>query len=159
MPMPLPGIERSHLAQALPLCAIAWGALAFGGVYAWAYWPLAGVCLLSGCLATYVARDAAAKSADATLVGVLAVLAGAILVQLFPLPVRTLSAFSPHTIGPASPAESRVCGRPDALACHLGLAARHDRGLCALSLHLALLLVGTARLLIDDGKPRPGSRR
>jgi len=79
------------LAQMLPLCAIAWGALAFGGVYAWAYWPLAGVCLLSGCVATYVARDAAGKSVDTPLVLVLTVLAGAILVQLLPLPVRNRS--------------------------------------------------------------------
>lgn len=138
------------VAQALPLCAIAWGALAFGGVYAWAYWPLAGVCLLSGCLATYVARHTAAKSADAPLVVVLAVLAGAILVQLFPLPVHMLSAFSPHTVDllhRLNPAFAAGLMRWHAISVW-----PHDT-LVAFVLYasLALLLVGTARLLSMTG--------
>jgi len=141
------------LAQALPLCAIAWGALAFGGVYAWAYWPLAGVCFLSGCLATYVARDAAARSADAPLVVVLAVLAGAILVQLFPLPVHVLSAFSPHTadlLHRLNPAFAAGLMRWHAISVW-----PHDT-LVAFVLYasLALLLVGTARLLSMTGSRR-----
>ena len=141
------------LAQLLPLCAIAWGALAFGGVYAWAYWPLAGVCLLSGCLATYVSRDAPVKSVDAPLVLVLTVLAGAILVQLFPLPVHTLSSFSPHTVDllhNLNPAFAAGLTRWHAIS------VWPNDTLVAFVLYasLALLLVGTARLLSLTGGRR-----
>ena len=141
------------LAQALPLCAIAWGALAFGGVYAWAYWPLAGVCLLSGCLAIYVARDAPVTSVDAPLVVVLILLAAAILVQLFPLPLRTLSTFSPHTVDllhKLNPAFAAGLMRWHAISVW-----PHDT-LVAFALYgsLALLLVGTARVLSITGSRR-----
>jgi O-antigen ligase len=141
------------LAQVLPLCAIVWGALAFGGVYAWAYWPLAGVCLLSGCLAIYVARDAPVKSADAPLRLVLTVLAGAILVQLFPLPVHTLSIFSPHTVDllhKLNPAFAAGLMRWHAIS------VWPNDTLVAFALYasLALLLVGTARLLSATGSRR-----
>ena len=141
------------LALALPLGAIAWGALAFGGVYAWAYWPLAGACLLSGCLATYVARDAPLKSGDAPLMVALMVLAGAILVQLLPLPVATLSTFSPHTVDvlhKLNPAFAAGLIRWHAISVW-----PHDT-LVAFVLYtsLALLFVGTARLLSMTGSDR-----
>lgn len=141
------------LAQVLPLCAIAWGALAFGGVYAWAYWPLAGVCLLSGCLAIYVARDAPVTSVDAPLVIALTVLAGAILVQLFPLPVHTLSTFSPHTVDllhRLNPAFAAGLMRWHAIS------VWPNDTLVAFVLYasLALLLVGTARVLTLTGSHR-----
>jgi O-antigen ligase len=141
------------LAQVLPLCAIVWGALAFGGVYAWAYWPLAGVCLLSGCLAIYVARDAPVKPADAPLRLVLTVVAGAILVQLFPLPVHTLSTISPHTVDllhKLNPAFAAGLMRWHAIS------VWPNDTLVAFALYasLALLLVGTARLLSATGSRR-----
>ena len=141
------------LGQVLPLCAIAWGALAFGGVYAWAYWPLAGVCLLSGCLAIYVARDASVTSVGAPLVLVLSVLAGAILVQLFPLPVHVLSTFSPHTVDllrKLNPAFAAGMMRWHAIS------VWPNDTLVAFVLYasLALLLVGTARLLSVTGGRR-----
>jgi O-antigen ligase len=150
----VPSSERAvALAQVLPLCAIAWGALAFGGVYAWAYWPLAGVCLVSGCLATYVARDALVKSVDRPLVLILIVLAGAILVQLLPLPVHTLSTFSPHTIDvlhKLNPAFAAGLIRWHAIS------VWPNDTLVAFVLYasLALLLVGTARLLSVTGSRR-----
>ena len=141
------------LAQVLPLCAIAWGALAFGGVYAWAYWPLAGVCLLSGCLATYIARDAPVKSVDAPLVVGLIVMAGAILVQLFPLPVHMLSTISPHTVDllhKLNPAFAAGMMRWHTIS------VWPTDTLVAFVLYasLALLLVGTARLLSVTGSRR-----
>ena len=141
------------LAQVLPLCAIGWGALAFGGVYAWAYWPLAGVCLLSGCLATYVARDAQVSSVDAPLVLVLTVLAAVILVQLFPLPVHTLSTFSPHTVDllhKLNPAFAAGLMRWHAIS----VWPRDTLVAFVLYASLALLLVGTARLLSVTGSGR-----
>jgi len=141
------------LAQVLPLCAIAWGALAFGGVYAWAYWPLAGVCLLSGCLAAYVARDAPGKSVDAPLVVALTVLAGAILVQLFPLPIHTLSTFSPHTIDVLHKLNPAFAA---GLMQWHAISVWPNDTLVAFVLYasLALLLVGTARLLSVTGSRR-----
>ena len=141
------------LAQVLPLCAVAWGALAFGGVYAWAYWPLAGVCLLSGCLAIYVARDSPAKAVDAPLVVVLTVLGAAILVQLFPLPVHTLSTFSPHTVDllhKLNPAFAAGLMRWHAIS----LWPNDTFVAFVLYASLALLLVGTARLLSLTGSRR-----
>ena len=150
---PLPRDRAVALAQVLPLCAIAWGALAFGGVYAWAYWPLAGACLLSGALAIYAARDTPVKSVDAPLVLVLTVLAGAILVQLFPLPVRTVSILSPHTadlLHKLNPAFAAGLMRWHAISIW------PNDTLVAFVLYasLALLLVGTAR--VDNGKPPTG---
>lgn len=138
------------LAQVLPLCAIAWGAMAFGGVYAWAYWPLAGVCLLSGCLASYVARDTPVTSVDAPLVLALTVLAGAILVQMFPLPVHTLATFSPHTVDllhKLNPAFAAGLMRWHALS----VWPKDTFVAFVLYAALALLLVGTARLLSMTG--------
>ena len=141
------------LAQVLPLCAIAWGALAFGGVYAWAYWPLAAVCLLSGCLASYVARAAAVKAVDAPLVLVLTVLGSAILFQLLPLPVHTLSAFSPHTVDllhRLNPAFAAGLTQWHAISVW-----PNDTFVAfVLYASLALLLVGTVRLLSVTGSRR-----
>lgn len=150
---PLPRDRAVALAQVLPLCAIAWGALAFGGVYAWAYWPLAGACLLSGALAIYAARDTPVKSVDAPLVLVLTVLAGAILVQLFPLPVRTVSILSPHTadlLHKLNPAFAAGLMRWHAISIW------PNDTLVAFVLYasLALLLVGTARVLSITGSRR-----
>jgi O-antigen ligase len=141
------------VAQVLPLCAIAWGALAFGGVYAWAYWPLAAVCLLSACLATYVARDAPAKSIDAPLVLGLTVLGGAILVQLLPLPVHTLSTFSPHTVDLLHKLNPAFAA---GLMPWHAISVWPNDTLVAFALYasLALLLVGTARLLSMTGSRR-----
>src|SRR5439155_1088632 len=38
-------------ARSLSLAALAWGALAFGAVYAWAYWPLMLACGTAGLIA------------------------------------------------------------------------------------------------------------
>lgn len=141
------------LAQALPLCAVAWGALAFGGVYAWAYWPLAGVCLLSGCLASFVARDTHVKSVDTSFVLVLIALAGVMLVQLIPLPVHTLSTVSPHTVDLLHKLNPAFAA---------GLMPWHTISvwpkdtLVAFALYssLALLLVGLTRLLSVTGSHR-----
>jgi O-antigen ligase len=84
-------------AQALPLGALAVGALAFGAVYPWAYWPLAIVCLAAGVFALVVSRAAEVSVADRAFTLALASLAGAIAVQLVPLPAATLESISPRT--------------------------------------------------------------
>jgi O-antigen ligase len=73
---------------------IAWGALAFGAVYPWAYMPLlAGAAILGAVLLVRAPRpgdDAGAALACAAI-------AGAIGVQLIPLPATVLATISPST--------------------------------------------------------------
>jgi O-antigen ligase len=133
-------------ALAFPLCTVAWGALAFGGAYPWAYWPLAAACAMAGSFGFFVARSARLEVADRSMRIGLGTLAAAILLQLIPLPASTLSAFSPGTLD--------VVGQLD-LSFAGGLALRHPISvwptdtMVAFALYgsLALLLVGTARLL------------
>jgi O-antigen ligase len=142
-----------NLAQLLPLGAVAWGALAFGGVYPWAYWPLAAACLVSGCLAYVAGRGARIDGIGGWFKLVLLAVAAAILVQCIPLPVGKLSAFSPHTL-------DLVRNLNPAFAA--GLMSRHPISvwpkdtLVAFAIYssLALLLVGMARLLSMTGSRR-----
>src|SRR5262245_21725953 len=77
---------------------LAWGALAFGAVYDWAYWPLAAGSLLCGVSAlvrrTHIPRVPSAFAA-ASLIAV----AAATVVQLVPLPVNLLARLSPRAGG------------------------------------------------------------
>lgn len=145
--------RAATLALAFPLCSVAWGALAFGGVYPWAYWPLAAACALSGCFALTVARGARIRAADRSLTIALVAFAAAVLIQLIPLPTNTLLAISPNTVD--------VLRRLD-VSFAAGLVSRHpislwprDTGIAfALYGSLALLLVGTSRLLAATGSRR-----
>jgi putative inorganic carbon (HCO3(-)) transporter len=77
---------------------IAWGALAFGAVYAWAYWPMAASSAALGSWA--MARTPAWRRGRARLLfWALLGVAATIAVQLVPLPMRVLSAVSPGTPG------------------------------------------------------------
>lgn len=91
--------RRLALVQALPLCSIAGGALAFGAVYPWAYWPLAVACLASGALALAVGRAAEPAIPDRPLRFALAAIGAAVAVQLVPLPGALLAQLSPRTVG------------------------------------------------------------
>jgi O-antigen ligase len=94
-------------ASLLPLAAIAWGALAFGAVYAWAYWPLAALCVLSGVAGLFAAARRNVKGTSGALNGALLATAAAIVLQLLPLPGGLLTAISPRTgplVGRLSPA-------------------------------------------------------
>ena len=139
--------------QALPLCTLAWGALAFGAVYPWAYWPLAAACLISGIAGLAVTRgiqiDTTSNAFTFTLIG----LAAAIVLQLIPFPVGVVAEVSPRTIdllGELNPAFAA------------GLMTQHPVSVwprdtwIALALYgsLAVLLVGTARLLSLTGTRR-----
>ncbi|CAN5516534.1 hypothetical protein BH23ACI1_BH23ACI1_13610 [soil metagenome] len=141
------------LGQVFPLCTVAWGALAFGGVYPWAYWPLAGASVLSGCFAIVVARAAHVDAADRSFRLALAGLAVAILVQLVPLPAGVLASVSPQTVDLLRDLNPAFAA---------GLMPRHTLSVwpsdtvLALVLYgsLATLLVGTARLLSVTGSRR-----
>jgi putative inorganic carbon (HCO3(-)) transporter len=77
------------------LGTIAWGALAFGAVYGWAYWPLAVACALLGCWG--MARSRGWREGRlrplAWALGGVGVTIG---VQLIPLPLSLFKALSPN---------------------------------------------------------------
>lgn len=81
----------------LSIAIVAWGALAFGAVYPWAYWPLFGAAALTGALAWRGPRGDRFMPADPAFAIALACVAGGMAVQLVPLPIRLLAAISPST--------------------------------------------------------------
>ena len=82
--------------QVATIASLAWGALAFGAVYPWAYRPLTVVCLVTGLAAMGVARSQGVPSRPLLVTLVLVWLA--IGVQLVPIPADILAAVSPVTI-------------------------------------------------------------
>jgi O-antigen ligase len=74
---------------------LAWGALAFGGVYPWAFWPMVIVAAALGVWAMPV--TAAWRDPRVRVLGTaLATMAAGILVQLVPLPPDLLAAVAPQ---------------------------------------------------------------
>jgi O-antigen ligase len=80
----------------LAITAVCWGAFALGGARAWAYWPLAALCLAAGALGirTSAARDGVGRG---TMAG-LAAVAAAIALQLVPLPLAWIERVSPRAL-------------------------------------------------------------
>ncbi len=77
------------------LLLVAWGALAFGAVYPWAYIPLFAGCAIAGVAMLPAGRGRV--DVDRTLARSLAVLLVAILLQLVPLPRRVIEWSTPST--------------------------------------------------------------
>jgi O-antigen ligase len=77
------------------LVTLAWGTLAFGAVYPWAYWPLAAACAGLGCWGLARGRRWP-EGRLGTLSWALAGVAAAIGVQLIPVPLRVFRAISPN---------------------------------------------------------------
>jgi hypothetical protein len=73
--------------------ALAWGALAFGAVYPWAYIPLAIACVGIGVFGFLAAR----RRVNRPIAAGLALLAIATALQLVPLPMATLRRLNPGT--------------------------------------------------------------
>jgi O-antigen ligase len=135
--------------------ALAWGALAFGAVYDWAFWPLAlvaTVCGLTG-LTTRVAGSSAVRpvgSTNAPLVFCLAALAAAIVLQLAPMPLDLLARVSPRAASVLTQLDVPFAS---------GLLSRHPMTISpgatttALSLYVAfaVLMLGVARVASAAG--------
>jgi hypothetical protein len=89
---------RDRLLAAAIVAIVAWGVLAFGAVYPWAYWPLAAASCLVGVLA--YSRAPGVEAVPATLrpilLALVLVLAGALL-QTVPLPAGLRAGISPGT--------------------------------------------------------------
>jgi len=158
----IPSPRGASLADMLPLCALAWGALAFGAVYAWAYWPLAALCVMSGIAGVIVARRSSgtgrafARGLEGTspaLRYTLIAVAVAILVQLLPMPGGVVDQLSPR---------SAALVRQLNPAFAAGLEPFHPMSVwprdtwIALALYasLAALLVGAAHLFSVTGSRR-----
>jgi O-antigen ligase len=76
------------------ILALAWGALAFGAVYPWAYWPLFGVAAMIGVAGLIDGRRRNAPGWPLALGGLLFV--AAVGLQLVPLPRSVVTAISPR---------------------------------------------------------------
>jgi O-antigen ligase len=138
-------------AQGVALIAVGWGALAFGGAYPWAYWPLAALAFAAGA-AGFAIRTGTVNPINRMLAIALAP-AAAIAIQLIPLPLAWLRIVSPNVPG--------VLEKTD-FAYGAGLTHFHpasiDRSATLVALVLfisfAVLAVGLARTMASR-HPRP----
>src|SRR4051812_19272613 len=79
-----------RLEVVLTICIVVWGALAFGAVYPWAYWPLTVSCGLVGVIGLITRAPAKRRRLTAVLIAML-VLTSAVLLQLIPIPRTVLN--------------------------------------------------------------------
>ena len=84
------------MVQVGTVAVVAWGALAFGAVYEWAYIPLLVTCVLLGLLGLASSKQVPIGESRAILIG-LALTGAASLVQLIPLQASVLRGISPST--------------------------------------------------------------
>jgi hypothetical protein len=132
---------------------LAWGALAFGAVYPWAYWPLLAGAVAIGLWGLSAANRAVSIPLPRAVVAGLMLTMACVLIQLVPLPAETLA-----RITPAAHAVLQDYSVPYAA----GQAAAHPisinpgatwRGLAFIG-SFGLLFLGLLRLV-----PRAGARR
>jgi hypothetical protein len=125
------------------VATVAWGALAFGGVYSWAYWPLA---IMSACLGLWAA--VATRFWEDRRIRALAIALGAVAaaigVQLIVLPSALLTTISPGV--DRFLRQFRVAYQPASLH-PLSIAPDATAVGFALFVALALLLIGTTRAM------------
>jgi O-antigen ligase len=135
--------RRTSLFGVLLIVTVAWGALSFGAVYPWAYWPLAFVCGGLGAWAiivTHAWRDPRSRR----LAQGLGVTAAAIAVQLIALPYSVLGWISPGV--DRFLRESTVAYHPASLH-PLSIAPSSTAVALTLFVALALLLIGVTRMM------------
>ena len=125
------------------MALLAWGALAFGAVYPWAYWPLAVGCALLG-LWAMLERVPWRDPRTVALGMALGVVALAMAVQLVPLPAKALEWVSPGTV-PYFERFQVGYQRPAFLA--LSIAPASTAVALGLFVAFALLLLGLGRAL------------
>jgi O-antigen ligase len=145
----------SRLLAAAAVLLVAWGALAFGAVYSWAYLPLLVGCALVGALGTFAVRHAVISRAMRQFsLALLAVIAAAS-IQLLPLPQSVLRTVSPgadrflqtydlsYSWGGSASADAGAAAPRHPLS----IAPRRTATGLALLAGLTLFLVGTTRAL------------
>ncbi|HZM97019.1 MAG TPA: O-antigen ligase family protein [Vicinamibacterales bacterium] len=138
-----------HIATAI---VVAWGALSFGAVYPWAYWPLAVVCLVCGIYALCRRSDLPRLPSSAAAV-CLASVAAATVVQLLPLPLPLLAVLSPHAGNLLAELDIPFAAR--AVEHHaLSIAPAATMTALALYAALATVMLGIARTVSATGPRR-----
>jgi len=78
---------------------LAWGALAFGANYPWAFWPLAVAAVICGVVGLLVLPSQSPRLTCVPFALWLAVIAVAVLLQLAPIPLDVLAVVSPRASG------------------------------------------------------------
>ena len=86
-----------HVMAWAVLLIVAWGALAFGAPYDWAYWPLMAACVAVGVWGLLRRVRSVRRGVHAAVLAGLLLTAGAIGLQLVPLDRATLQRVSPAT--------------------------------------------------------------
>jgi putative inorganic carbon (HCO3(-)) transporter len=133
---------------AATLAVIVWGALAFGAVYPWAFWPLLAACAIVGVAARTAHRrrqmPADARAVVLALVGVL----GATALQVVPLPAPLLARVSPSTDAFLADFDLNYAfgSVPDAAASSGPAPARHPISIAPRATHVALAFVAALTL-------------
>ena len=130
----------------LVVTIVAWGALAFGAVYPWAYRPLAWTCAAAGALS--LAVTSRGRPPLAALALGLTAIGAAVALQLAPVPASLVQALSPNVVvfssAPGAESGSRA----------LSIAPPKTALALALFAALALFCCGTARLVSSLGAAR-----
>jgi O-antigen ligase len=145
---PRTGRDRSWWVQNLLIAALAWGAFAFGAVYPWAYWPLAGVVAalsILGLQGVAIRRSLHLK----LLTAALTLFAAAAALQLVPLPSTWVELLSPRVHDVVANFDLGAGAHPDRHP--LSIAPQLTVTGLALFASFSLLVVGAARLLTTRG--------
>ena len=147
-------VRRRDLAtrflMVLQVGTLAWGALAFGANYPWAFWPLAVAAVTCGVLGLFFLPSASPRLTCVPVALWLAVIAVAVLLQLAPFPLDALAVVSPRASGLVSQLD---------ILFSTGLASRHaisiapTATLTALALFVAfgVMTLGVARTVSLTG--------
>ena len=133
------------------LATVAWGVLAFGAVYPWAYWPLAGAAVITGALGWMAARKTPWAERGLALPLLLVAIGAAL--QMVPLPRQALELISPATLQYLDAYDLRWAYRIGVSAQSHALSLDPERTLLGIALLAAfsMLLLGTARALSRTG--------
>ena len=138
----------SWFAQAILIASAAWGALAFGGVYPWVYWPLAATAI-TGALLSLLAASGQPSVHLAPLATALMLFAAAVALQLMPLSHGWLMSASPTALDVVSSFDLAAAGNPGSHP--LSIAPHLTATGLVLFVSFSLLLVGSARLFTIRG--------
>jgi O-antigen ligase len=146
-------MKRGSLFVACVAVLIAWGALSFGAVYPWAYWPLAAGAALVGAYGLLQRRHVAVMPLGRSLLIALAVTLVAMLLQLIPLGRATVAALSPNTTRVLQDYDLRYM---TAVESGHALSIQPEATVITATLYAALVvfLLGTARALSFGGTTR-----
>jgi hypothetical protein len=127
------------------MLTLAWGTLAFGAVYAWAYWPLAAACAALGTWG--IVRRRAWRSDRARHLGLaLAAVGVVMIIQLVPVPIGLLKAIAPGADHFLAQFNLAYAFQPPAWH-SLSVAPAETRTALLLLVALGVLLVGLSAVL------------